>query len=168
MEDTTSRLVAMLLGYEIGLAIASLPLTDERLEVKPLLTGELLLVLPPGHWLLGQKTIAMEELTGERLIVMKEGHCLGDQVQQFCAASGTRTQVSFRSAQLETIQALVRTGFGLSLIPAMATQPGREGGPDYRHFKSPRPTRDIVAVWARQRPPGRAVTEFLKLRGEPD
>jgi hypothetical protein len=50
MEDTTSRLVAMLLGYEIGLAIASLPLTDERLEVKPLLTGELLLVLELPCW----------------------------------------------------------------------------------------------------------------------
>lgn len=163
-EDTTARLVPMLLSYEIDFAIASLPLDDDRLEVQHLFTEDLLLALPPGHSLSGKKTVSMNDLADQRLIVMKPGHCLGDQVQQFCAASGTRPVVSFRSAQLETIQALVRTGFGLSLIPTMAAQPFREGGPDYRPFKAPRPTREIVAVWPRLRPPGKAVAEFLKMR----
>jgi LysR family transcriptional regulator, hydrogen peroxide-inducible genes activator len=163
-EDTTARLAAMLLGFEIDLGLASLPLEDDRLEIVPLFTEELLLALPPGHALSAKKSVSLPDLEQERLIVMKEGHCLGDQVSQFCAASGTRPQVSFRSAQLETIQALVRTGFGLSLIPAMAAYQDRAEGPVYRSFDAPRPTRDIVAVWPKLRPPGRAAIEFLKLR----
>lgn len=163
-EDTTARLTQLLLGFEIDLAILALPVDSDRLEVRPLFTEELLLALPPGHPLTARKSVPAEELASERLIVMKEGHCLGDQVQQFCAASGTRPQVSFRSAQLETIQALVATGFGLSLIPAMAAKPGVPGSPEYRSFQDPRPTRRIVMAWCKFRPPGRAAGEFMKLR----
>jgi LysR family hydrogen peroxide-inducible transcriptional activator len=94
---------------------------------------------------------------------MKEGHCLGDQVLGFCDRRDLKTNISFRSAQLETIQALVCSGLGLSLIPAMATRTEREDMPAYRSFLSPRPERKIIALWPKQRPPGRAAAEFLNM-----
>jgi LysR family transcriptional regulator, hydrogen peroxide-inducible genes activator len=74
-----------------------------------------------------------------------------------------KPKISFRSAQLETIQALGCSGLGISLIPAMAARSQREDLPEYRSLQSPRPERKIVALWPRQRPPGRAATEFLKV-----
>ena len=107
--------------------------------------------------------MAVADLEGERLIVMKEGHCLGDQVLGFCDRHNVKSKISFRSAQLETIQALVSSGLGISLIPAMATRSAREDLPEYRSLQSPRPERRVIAMWPKQRQPGRAANEFLKM-----
>lgn len=110
-----------------------------------------------------KRSVSATDLDRERLIVMKEGHCLGDQVLRFCDRRDAQPNISFRSAQLETVQALVRAGLGLSLIPAMAAQNERNDLPEYRSLSAPRPERKIVAVWPCQRPPGRAASVFLKL-----
>lgn len=162
-EDTTARLLKLAHEYEIDFALASQPIQDERLEVRNLFSEELLLALPPGHPLSRKRTVAVTDLEGERLIVMKEGHCLGDQVLSFCDRRDLHPQISFRSAQLETIQALVASGLGISLVPAMAALGSRENLPAYRSLQSPRPERKIVALWPKQRPPARAAKEFVKL-----
>ena len=166
-EDTTARLLKLALAYEIDFALASQPIQDQGLEVRELFTEELLLALPPGHPLTRKRSVSAADLDEERLIVMKDGHCLGDQVLRFCDRRDVRPNISFRSAQLETIQSLVRAGLGLSLIPAMATRSGRHDLPEYRSLAAPRPSRKIVAVWPRQRPPSRAANEFLKIISAP-
>lgn len=162
-EDTTARLLQHALACEIDFALASLPIHDERLEIRELFTEELLLALPPGHPLARKRAVTGGDLERERLIVMKEGHCLGSQVLNFCDRRDLHPQISFRSAQIETIQALVRSGLGISLIPAMAARGGGRNSPQYRSLAPPRPERRIVTVWAKLRPPGRAAGEFLKL-----
>jgi LysR family hydrogen peroxide-inducible transcriptional activator len=162
-EDTTARLLKLAHAYEIDFALASQPIQDDRLEVRELFAEELLLALPPEHPLTRQRAVAAADLENERLIVMQGGHCLGDQVLRFCDRRELHPQISFRSAQLETIQALVRAGLGISLIPAMAVQPERADPPAYRSLQTPRPDRTIVAFWPKQRPPGRAAGELLKL-----
>lgn len=162
-EDTTAQLLKLALAGEIDLALASLPIADGRFEVRELFTEELLVALPPGHPLAAKPVVRAGDLDRERLIVMKEGHCLGDQVLNFCERREVRPNITFRSAQLETVQALVCAGLGVSLIPAMAVSSGRHRQPVYRPLQAPRPRRKIVAVWPRQRPPGRAAEELLRL-----
>lgn len=162
-EDTTVQLVKQLTACEIDFALVSRPVSDERLEVRELFAEELLLALPPGHPLTRKRTVAAADLAPERLIVMKDGHCLGQQVLNFCDRRDLRPNISFRSAQLETIQALVCAGLGVSLIPAMAARGERNDLPEYRSLVAPRPERKIVAVWSKQRAPGRAAGELLKI-----
>jgi LysR family hydrogen peroxide-inducible transcriptional activator len=132
------------------------------LEVRKLFSEELLLALPPNHRLKRKRTVTAGDLVGERLIVMQEGHCLGDQVLGFCDRHDLHHHISFRSAQLETVQSLVRAGLGISLIPAMAAQGNNSQGPEYCSMQSPKPSRQIVTVWPKQHPPGRAASEFMK------
>ncbi len=162
-EDTTAQLLKHLTTYEIDFALASDPIEDSRFEIKELFTEELLLALPPGHPLTRKRTIPAAALEGEKLIIMREGHCLGDQVLGFCEHRDTRPAISFRSAQLETIHALVAAGLGLSLIPEMAARIKRPNALEYRSIQAPRPERKILAVWPRQRPLGRAASAFLEL-----
>jgi LysR family hydrogen peroxide-inducible transcriptional activator len=162
-EDTTARLLKLAHSYEVDFALASQPIQDERLAVRELFAEELLLALPPGHPLTRKRAVAVGDLDTERLIVMKEGHCLGDQVLGFCDRRDLKPKISFRSAQLETVQALVCSGLGVSLIPAMAAQSEREDLPEYRSLQSPKPERKIIAAWPKQRPLSRAATEFLKI-----
>jgi LysR family hydrogen peroxide-inducible transcriptional activator len=151
-EDTTARLVKLLVAQELDLALASEPIPPDHLHVQKLFVEELLLALPPGHPLTREHKIRCADLQNERFIVMQEGHCLGEQVCQFCASRELRANVAFRSAQLETVQALVRAGVGISLIPAMATHSNRDDLPEYRSLSGQRPQRTIVAVWPKKRP----------------
>lgn len=162
-EDTTAQLLKQLLSYEIDLALASRPIADERLVIQDLFTEELKLALPAGHALTRKHRITIGDLQTEALIVMKPGHCLGDQVLGFCSRGNSKPSISFRSAQLETVQALVRAGMGLSLIPEMAVRQGRKEAPEYHSLAAPKPERKIVAIWPKQRPLNRAANEFLKL-----
>ncbi|MCW5558856.1 MAG: LysR family transcriptional regulator [Verrucomicrobiae bacterium] len=161
-EDTTERLVQLALAHELDFALASLPIRNDRLELKLLFTEELLLALPSDHPLARRRAVNAADLEDQRLIVMKEGHCLGDQVLAFCERQDARVQIRFRSAQLETVQALVASGLGISLVPQLAAVRNGETGPEYRPFRSPKPRREIVALWPRQRPPGRAAAIFLE------
>ena len=162
-EDTTARLLKLAHSYEVDFAVASQPIQDDLLEIRELFAEELVLALPPGHALTRKRTVAVGDLEAERFIVMKDGHCLGDQVLGFCNRRELKPRISFRSAQLETVQALVCSGLGVSLIPAMAAQSEREDLPEYRSLQSPKPERKIVAVWPKQRPLSRAAMEFLKI-----
>jgi DNA-binding transcriptional LysR family regulator len=161
-EDTTAQLLKLAQAYEIDFALASRPIQDQRMEVKDLFTEELQLALPPGHPLTRKRAVRLADLENEPFIVMKEGHCLGDQVLSFCDRRDLKPTINFRSAQLETIQALVRSGVGISLVPAMAARGARKDLPEYRSLPAPKPERKIVAVWPKQRPLGRAANEFLK------
>lgn len=161
-EDTTTQLLGLLAACELDLAIASLPIPDERIHTETLFTDELLVALPPNHPLLKKPSIRAADLELERFILMKEGHCLGDQVLNFCTRRDFHPNVLCRSAQIETILALVSAGMGISLIPAMARQATRPSGLQYRSLMPPRPRREVVALWLRDRPPGRAASVFLE------
>ena len=166
-EDTTARLLRLARAFEIDFALASEPINDDRVEIQELFVEELLLAVPPKHPLAKKERVQPEDLEKEPLLVMKEGHCLGEQVLRFCERREVQANISFRSAQLETIRSLVRAGLGISLIPAMAAAPVRPRSPVYRLIEGKRATRNIVAVWPKQRPLNRAAMEFLKLVHQP-
>jgi len=161
-EDTTARLLKMAAACDVDLVIASPPIHDDRFEEQEIFREELLLAMPEGHPFAKRAAISMDDLTGERFIVMKEGHCLGDQVLSFCHNRDLHPQISFRSAQIETLQSLVQAGMGISLVPEMAVQVHKTGLV-YRSLQKPQPERTIAAFWPRQRPPGRAAAEWLKV-----
>jgi LysR family hydrogen peroxide-inducible transcriptional activator len=162
-EEPTARLLHVAAACEIDLAIVSLSIQDERFIVQTLFREELLLALPPGHRLAKRRAVHLADLEGERFILMKEGHCLGDQALRFCDRHALRPRVVFRSAQLETIQALVMSGVGISLIPEMARQTERTGLPVYRSLAAPRPTRTISVLWRKEHHHSKAAREFLRL-----
>ena len=161
-EDTTARMLGLLAAGEVDFAIVSLPITDARFAMESLFEEDLLLALPARHRLARRKAITLADLADERFILMKEGHCLGDQVLDFCHRQDFRPTVICRSAQIATIQSLVGAGLGISLVPRMACASGPVQQPIYRPLADARPRRAVVALWLRQRPPGRAAQAFLK------
>lgn len=165
LEETTTRLLELTAQQEIDFAIASLPIPDDRMEVRMLFTEELLLALPRNHRLARGKQVSVEDLGSESFVLMKEGHCLGDQVLRFCERHDFRPRVRSRSAQIETMLALVEAGQGISLIPAMARKRS-QARVVYRSFSAPRPERTITAFWQKRRPLNRAAVEFLEKLAE--
>ncbi|HNQ87963.1 MAG TPA: LysR family transcriptional regulator [Verrucomicrobiota bacterium] len=161
-EDVTTQLVGLLAACALDLAIASLPIHDPRMQTETLFTEELLVALPPRHRLVRKPAIHMADLESERFILMKEGHCLGDQVLDFCTRRDFHPNVLCRSAQIETLRALVQAGMGISLIPATACQERSALQPRYRSLSPPTPRRTVALLWLKERPPGRAARAFIE------
>ncbi len=160
-EDTTARLLKLATAFEVDLAIMSLPIDEAGIEVEKLFSEELVLAVPLNHALAKKKSVKVADLEDERFILMKEGHCLGDQVLGFCNRRNFQPKVSCRSAQMETVQALVATGLGISLVPQMALDSGPTNRPVYRSLEGTKPERAIVVIWPKRRAMSRAAKEFL-------
>jgi LysR family hydrogen peroxide-inducible transcriptional activator len=157
-EETTDRALRALENHEIDLALVSLPIESPPVETRALFSEELLLVLPKRHPLLRKRVIVGADLEAEKFIFMAETHCLGAQALQFCYAKGFTPQISCRSAQMETVQALVAAGVGISMAPAMARESGARVG--YRSLGNPKPTRTVALVWNKRRHLSRAALEL--------
>ncbi len=148
-EDTTAQLLQKIAAMEIDLGIASLPLKGSEFEVRPLFSEELLLAVPSQHPLAKRKSVSLSNLEAERFILMKEGHCLGAQTLEVCHQVKLEPNVVLRSAQIETIHALVAAGFGISLIPAMACEARADKELVCRSLAAPAPQR-VVALCYRK------------------
>ena len=87
-EETTDRALRALENNELDLALVSLPIASPKIEVRPLFSEELLLVLPKRHPLLRKRALTGADLEPEKFIFMADTHCLGTQTLQFCYAKG--------------------------------------------------------------------------------
>lgn len=150
-EEVTPRLVEALQEGGMDLALLSLPVGGVGLESMEWFEERLLLVLPEGHRLaVREEGVEMAEIERERFILMQEGHCLADQALAFCSMKGDfAPHVSCRSAQVQTLLALVEAGLGLSIVPEMAVKPG--AGVVYRPLRPVSPTRKVGFLWKRNR-----------------
>jgi LysR family hydrogen peroxide-inducible transcriptional activator len=159
-EDLTQHLLASSVAGELDLALAALPLVDDRLAVEPLFSEPLVLAVPRGHRLLKRRKITIDDVREERFIVLDEMHCLGEQILSFCREEGCH-RIACRSTQLSTVQALIAMGQGVSLLPAMARRADRTQRVVYRSLTDP-PMRTIAAVWHRHRYHSLAAERFLE------
>ncbi|MEO7167125.1 MAG: LysR family transcriptional regulator [Spartobacteria bacterium] len=159
-EETTERALRALANRELDLALVSLPITDGRMEVRALFREELFLALPRRHPLARKRGLCASDLSPESFIFMSDTHCLGAQTLQFCYAQGFAPRISCRSAQIETIQALVAAGVGISMVPAMARQRSGPASIIYRSLGKSAPMREIALVWPKGRLLARAAREL--------
>ena len=168
-EDTTDQLAAAVLAKEVDLALVSLPVERVGLAAEEFFDEKLLVALPAGHALAKRPRLTFDDLEREAFILMKEGHCLSGQALQFCRINGFAPQISFRSAQIETVLAFVAKGWGVSVVPEMAcTRPMR--GVRFRTLAGM--TRSIGIIYRKARPlshASRALVDFLRdaAEGEP-
>lgn len=122
-EDLTRVLLDGLRNHRLDAAlIASEAETPEITEIA-LFAEPLLAALPPNHRLAG-KTHVDEQALSDELLVLADGHCLANQALAACKAKeipgGSGLQQNMRAANLETLVNLVATGYGATLIPALA------------------------------------------------
>ncbi len=159
-EDTTAQLVQAVLAKELDIALLSLPVERAGLVAEEFFDEPLLVALPQEHRLAkrGAKPLSLDDLDCETFILMKEGHCLAGQALQFCRLNGFSPRVSFRSAQIETVLAFVASGWGVSVVPAMARARSPKGVV-YRSIAGV--TRSIGVVYREARPLSGAAREFL-------
>lgn len=84
-----------------------------------------------SHRLADRTTIKPADLSLDDLWLLAEGHCFREQTVRLCRQRATRrgsaarpsctNGARFESGDLETLKRLVEKGFGMTLLPALAT-----------------------------------------------
>ncbi|HWZ81360.1 MAG TPA: LysR family transcriptional regulator [Terriglobales bacterium] len=120
-EDTTPHLVEQLQSGDLDLAVSGLPVRNPDIVCSELAREPLLLAVAEKHPLAGEKVIDLEALQSERFLLLKEGHCLRDDVLRTCGRGRRELHRIFETDQLASIFQFVRSGFGVTVVPAMTS-----------------------------------------------
>ncbi len=119
-EKITARLVEDVQAGQLDLAVLSLPISNPDLVCSELFREALFLAVGESHPLAKSKIVALKDLAPERLLLLREGHCFRDNVMTACTRANTQVHSVFETDQLGSIFPLVASGFGITLVPAMA------------------------------------------------
>lgn len=160
-EESTHGLTEMALSGETDLTLTTLPAGSPDLAVEPVLTEEILLALPPEHPLARQPALPLGAVAGEPFLLMKPGYGFRDLCLTACRTAGFEPQVAFESTQIDTLQAMVAAGLGVTLVPRMAAERARRPTPVFVPLEGPPLTRTLALAWRRDRYLPTAATAFL-------
>jgi LysR family hydrogen peroxide-inducible transcriptional activator len=122
-EELTDRLLRRLEHHEIDAALLATPVEDSRFGSIPLFDEPFWVAYPRKHNFYTRERITLRDLQQEELLLLSEGHCLAQQALDVCRLKDRQQQeemADLRAASLETLVQLVRSGFGITLIPALA------------------------------------------------
>jgi len=122
-EELTESLLQRLHHHEIDAALLATPVENPRLDEIPLFDEPFWVAFPRKHDFYTREKIRLRDLQQEELLLLSEGHCLAQQALDVCHLKDRQVQgqmADLRAASLETLIQLVRSGFGITLIPALA------------------------------------------------
>jgi LysR family hydrogen peroxide-inducible transcriptional activator len=162
-EEPTEHLLTALGHGTLDLAILSPPVANDQVQTHDLFEDEFLLALPTNHFLGKSRKISLPVLREWPMILMNDTHCLRGQTIAFCRRVGFTPKVFIQSSQLDTVLALVETGQGISLVPAMARKAFRHRKVIFRSLRPEQLARKITLAWSKQLAPSRAFTAFIEL-----
>ncbi|MDJ0807644.1 MAG: hydrogen peroxide-inducible genes activator [Gammaproteobacteria bacterium] len=159
-EHLTAVLTEQLKRGEQDVIIVSLPYVEPGIETRTLYDEPFSVLLPTGHPLADQASIATEQLQDENVLLLGDGHCLRDQILAFCPgcvqgnAHEENLQRNLEGCSLETIRCMVASGLGITVLPHSAID--RPGVPGEmlmtRPFSDETPGRRVALAWRRSFP----------------
>jgi LysR family hydrogen peroxide-inducible transcriptional activator len=165
-EDFRAHLVHAVIEGELDLAIAALPVKDQRLSVEPLLTEPLLLVVAKDHPLAQKPTVEAADLANENFVMLGTSSSLASQVRNFCGDHHIDPRIGFRCTQIATVKSLVGLGVGISILPRVAQAPEDRKTLAYITLAVGAPTRELAVIRHLQRYQSRGAEQFLALLRE--
>jgi LysR family hydrogen peroxide-inducible transcriptional activator len=122
-EELTDTLIARLRNHEIDAALLATPVDEQGLVSQPLFDEPFWVAYPRKHPFYTRERITLRDLGDEEILLLAEGHCLADQAMDLCHIERGDSRgggADLRAASLETLIQLVRAGYGITLIPALA------------------------------------------------
>src|ERR1700760_574987 len=151
-ETQTAQLVYDLIAGELDCALLALPLDYPEIETLSLFQDRFVRAVPAGEPM-PRRPLKVADLQQSRLLLLEEGHCLRDQALAFCAAKGRDVAATFGSTSLTTVMQMVANGYGVTLLPEIATQAElHDKRVSLKRFAAPEPGRTIGLAWRKTSP----------------
>jgi LysR family transcriptional regulator, hydrogen peroxide-inducible genes activator len=165
IEESTKRLEQLTASGGTDVSLLSLPLIEPSLAYLPVLEEEICLAVPPHHALSEESNLHSEipvsRLEDEPFVLLKKGQGFRAIAHDLCQAAGFDPRVVFESANIETVQALVAAGMGISFLPKMMMRSDWQGpAPTYLALEG-HPTRTLVIAYRKGRYLSNAAEAFI-------
>jgi LysR family hydrogen peroxide-inducible transcriptional activator len=122
-EELTETLLTRLHNHEIDVALLATTVEETSLKSIPLFDEPFWVAFPRKHSFYNKEKINRADIDKETLLLLSEGHCLASQAMDICHISHRKSEgdmADLRAASLETLIQLVKAGYGITLIPALA------------------------------------------------
>lgn len=124
----TPRLVRKLRSGAADLGLLTLPIDDPALQTVPAIEEELLLVMPVGHPLASERTIAPQALVRQPFILFETGSNTRRAIDQFFGRADIQPQIVAETENVEIIKSMVASGLGITIVPFQAVAQEITGG----------------------------------------
>ncbi len=157
--DDNDRLVELVLDGALDASFVHDTDAVPDLEKQVLIVDPYVAVRPADHPL---APITMAEIAGSPLVGHSDDDVCQRKVNEILATWGTSPRYVFRSADNAAVQAMVRTGMGIAVMPLLAVDiddPGVRVCP----IEPALPPRTIAVAWRRGRPRTPSFDRFLEL-----
>lgn len=168
LEDSGLTLEKLTASGKADLSLLSLPLQEPSLSYVTIGEERIDLAVPPNHPLARRADpehpipVRIEELRDEPFVVLKKGQGFRKLTFDLCEKAGFDPQVVFESTNIETVQSLVATGMGITLVPRfIARAPRSEFVPVYVPLAEPTPSRTLVVAYRQGRVLSKAAEAFI-------
>jgi len=163
-EQSSEELAEMLRDDVIDLAFLSVTeqVQSRGLQLRRLVTEELVAVLPPQHSLAGREGVTLSELAGESFISFRAGSRLRELLDSAAAETGFEPRIRLESNESRRIRSLVSSGLGVAILPRSdAIGPGAPVA--VARLVEPALTRDVTLASRAKRRHSPAAQAFLAL-----
>ncbi len=163
-EQSSEELAGMLREDEVDLAFLSVTerIQSRGLSLRPLVSEELVVVLPADHPLAGRDTLRLRDLSAEPFITFREGARLRELLMRAAERTGFEPRIALESNESRRIRSLVSRGLGVAILPRSdAAGPGAVVA--VADLVDPPLTRDVTLASRAERRPSPAAGAFLAL-----
>nr|WP_230309324.1 LysR family transcriptional regulator substrate-binding protein [Planomicrobium sp. YIM 101495] len=119
VEGASPELQDMVASGEVEIAILSTPLKNSQLETEVVRIEEILLAVPPDHWLTMYSEVDLALCNNEPFIGIKPINNFRYHTDDLCEKAGFQPNIVFESININTCQSLVLAGIGITFVPKM-------------------------------------------------
>ncbi|MFM0055471.1 LysR family transcriptional regulator [Paraburkholderia phytofirmans] len=110
------------LSKAVDVAVTSMPIEHEHLDVVPFMRGRMVCVVPPLHRLASHEPIALAELVGEPMVLFRRDIPFGTMIARACQQANVELQSVVDVTRADQALALVKGGLGLAIVDEFAAE----------------------------------------------
>lgn len=164
--SVTEEMVAGLHDRRFDLALISLPVPEDNLEIIPLFDEELLIVRPSAKKAASNhiRSVRADELANVPFLLYPKRSNVRHAIDEFFREIGVQPRVQMEAEDTEGIKRLVESGFGYSILPEHALR-GRSHFFEKLRVDGRRLTRKLALATVRTDSPRKltdSIAEFLR------
>ncbi|MGI9496572.1 MAG: LysR family transcriptional regulator [Mariniblastus sp.] len=165
IETGADALIELCLKGELDVGILAIsPLVKRsasHLSFASLVEEELLLAIPAQHPLVKKTRIHLKDVAQNNFLMLPANCSLSLTIDSFLHRKKFHPKSITRVQQLTTLQTMISSGYGVSLVPKMAAQDS-SGKIIYRSLSGEQPRREIALCWNSKRYQSELLSNFLK------
>lgn len=155
-----------LLDSEVDIVLLEGASGNPDLNMRPIGSDRLVLIIPPGHPLEHREDVGLDEILNYPLLLREKGSTVRTLVDNYFAIRNLSLQPVWESASTQAIVRAVSCGIGLSFLPEQLVETDAESGNIViKTITGVNLSREYYLVWHKKKHLTAALRSFIELCG---